>query len=348
VIQPNPVFRSIAPYTPGEQPQDGRTVKLNTNEFPYPAAPEVIRAIREAATDDVRLYPSPRCDRLRERLAEHHRVAPENIFVGNGSDEVLRLVIQLYASPDRMIATVWPSYSLFPNLVAMTGASLHEFPLDDMEKIPASLHKAAWDMLLLPYPNPPLGTLFPESEIDRLASHDGMLVLDEAYADFAAGADHTPLIKRRPNVVISRTFSKSFGLAGLRAGYLIADASIIREMGKIADSYNVNRLTQAAAVAALDALPYYREKVRQICADRDWLRTELIARGFDVPESHANLIFARHPKAHEIFLALKAEGLLVRFFNTGTLSGGVRISIGLRHDLERLLQVVDALLSVKV
>lgn len=345
MIQPNPLFRAIEPYVPGEQPQDGRAVKLNTNEFPYPSAPEVIRAIQESATDNVRLYPSPRCDRLRERLAAHHGVGPENVFVGNGSDEVLRLIIQLYSAPGRMVATVWPTYSLFPNLVALTGAALQEFPLEGMERIPGALYDAGWDMLLLPYPNPPLGTLFPEEAIERLASREGLLVLDEAYADFAQGADHVELLKRQPNVVISRTFSKAFGLAGLRVGYALADAGVIQSLSNIADSYNVNRITQAAAIAALDALPYYREKVRQICADRDWLRGELTSRGFDVPESHANLMFARHSKAKAIYETLKLEGILVRYFASGELAGGVRISIGLRSDLERMLAIIDRLLT---
>lgn len=362
MLQPNPFVQGLMPYVPGAQSGGEGTIKLNTNEFPYPAAPEVIEAIRSAATDAIRLYPSSRCDALRSALAELHGVVPENILVGNGSDEILRLVIQAYASPGRMTATLWPTYSLYPALVAMTGAALHSFALDDLERLPAEIFEARWDLLLVPCPNAPLGSVFDPGELARLARSGGMLVVDEAYADFADDPGAVQLLDEHRNIIVTRTFSKAYGLAGLRVGYAIAEAGVIAELAKLADSYNVNRISQAAALAAIAARGYYADKIETIKTDRAWLGKELTRRGFDIPASQGNYVFARRRTpgtrgrqteagaasgvdvtAEAIYLGLKACGILVRWFDHPDLRDGVRITIGTRDQLERLLGAIDEL-----
>lgn len=334
---PHPMFAGLEPYAPGEQPQEPGFIKLNTNEFPYPAAPAVIEAIRAAANDNVRLYPSPRCAALRRTLADFHGVDPEMIFVGNGSDEVLRVLIQGYGGAGRTVAVAEPSYSLYPVLTSMAGAATRTFDLVDQVALPETAFEGGWDMFLLPVPNAPLGTVFPKADLDRLAGTGGLVVLDEAYIDFADGLSHFDLLKKHGNMVLSRTFSKAYGLAGLRVGYAIADPRVIEILSALADSYNVNRITQAVAQAAIESADYYKSKIDQICADRDWLIQEMRGMGLDVGASAANFIFARHPKARELYEGLKAKKILIRYFNRPGLDDGLRITIGMRGELEAML-----------
>ncbi|MBI1785171.1 histidinol-phosphate transaminase [Candidatus Sumerlaeota bacterium] len=338
---PNSVAQRLTAYTPGEQPQEHGWIKLNTNEFPYPAAPEVLEAIRRAATDDIRLYPSPRCDALRETLARHHGVSRDMIFVGNGSDEILRLLAAGYGGDGRVIATVDPTYSLFPTLIELSASQSKVYLLDNRIDLPESMFADQNDLLFLPIPNPPLGTVFPSTQLRQLLNKVKLLVIDEAYADFMAENPHTKLLADHANLALSRTFSKSFGLAGLRIGYAIAHPLIIETLSKLADSYNVNRISQVAAIAAIESRAYYRSKVEQIRCDRDCLRDELVGRGFAVPYSHGNFLFAIHPKAAEIYQGLRNARILVRYFAGGRLADGLRITIGTKEQLASLLAALD-------
>jgi len=342
-MQPNPFVEKLHAYTPGDQPQGGGWTKLNTNEFPYPAAPEVIAAIAKCADDNVRLYPSPRCDELRRRLGELNGVDADWILVGNGSDEILRIVIQAYAGPDRMTTVVEPSYSLYPSLLQMAQSGCTAIGLEDDERFAPEIFELDWDLLLLPVPNPPIGSEFSAIQLEALASKRGLMLLDEAYADFSGVGTKLDLVKRHKNVVISRTYSKSFGLAGMRLGYAIAHPEVIGHLSKLADSYNVNRVSQAAGIAAIDAVEYYRGKVTQICADRDRLRGELEKRGFRVPQSHGNFLFARRADARDIFEKLRERKILVRYFSSPRLADGIRITIGTTDEVNRLLQALDQL-----
>lgn len=340
---PNAIARSLEAYAPGEQPQEPGFIKLNTNEFPYPAAPEVLEAIRRAATDDVRLYPSPRCEKLRARLADRHGISPDMILVGNGSDEILRLLIQAYLGPGRLGAMVDPTYSLYKTLFQSTGSDYKVFLLYELERLPAEIFESDWDMLLLPVPNAPIGNVFSLDELGKIARKGNMLVLDEAYIDFASGVDHSALLRSYGNVVLTRTFSKSFGLAGMRVGYAIGHAKVIDQLSRMADSYNVNRISQEAALGALEAEAYYRAKGELIQRDRAWLGSELRKRGFVVPESQANFLFARRADARALYEGLKARKILVRYFSNPRLADGIRITIGTREELERLLAEIDAI-----
>jgi histidinol-phosphate aminotransferase len=341
MIPPMPVLRAVQPYVPGEQPRQGRVVKLNTNEFPYPAAPGVLEAIRREAADTVRLYPSFRCDRVRELLAAHHGVGPENILVGNGSDEILRLVIQAWCGRGRTAAMVEPSYSLFSTLITLTEATLIAYRLIDDATLPREMFERRWDLLLLPVPNPPLGTAFSTEEIERLAGGDSIVLIDEAYQDFSSRPSAIGMIERRPNMIVSRTFSKSFGLAGLRVGYAVGSPEAIQTLSRIADVYNVDRISQSAAAAAVESAAYYRQKVELIRRDREWLAEELRRRGFQVPPSEGNFVFARRADAEKLQGKLREQNILVRRFAGTPWADGLRITIGTREELETMLAALD-------
>ncbi len=340
-IQPLPYLRDLEAYTPGEQPGENQVIKLNTNEFPYPPAPQVIEAIREEAGDKLRRYPSPRCDRLRERLAQRHGIRPDQVFVGNGSDEVLKLILQVYAASGRTTATLNPTYSLYETLVKMVNGNYQAYNLVDLETWPDNLSADAWDVFLLCVPNPPVGTLFGLDKLEYLSSSEGLLVLDEAYIEFADEVDPAYTSFERLNVIRTRTFSKAFGLAGLRIGYAFGPADLISQMSKVADSYNVNRISQAAALAALDANDFYSAHIAEMRANRSWLAGELTRRGLNVRAGQGNFLFAEHDRARAIYDFLKQRQILVRYFARPPLDSGLRISIGTRAELEALLSALD-------
>lgn len=340
---PRPFLEGLAAYVPGEQPREAGFIKLNTNEFPYPAAPEVLEAIRREAADSVRVYPDPLCTALRKGLAGRYGVEPGQVLVGNGSDEILRYLAHAFLGPGRRLAVVEPTYTLYQVLAAQFEAETAIHPLVGAERLPESLFTAEWDACFLPVPNPPIGTLFTHEELSRLAGTGRLVVLDGAYIDFAPGYDPTVYLKAYPNVVLTGTFSKSFGLAGMRVGYMIGRPELIATMHKLRDSYNVNRISQAAALGALAGAGHYRAKCDEIIASRASLTRELEERGFRVPASRGNFIFARHPKAPVLYEALKARKILVRYFTHSGLEGGVRITIGTPEENRALVGVLDAL-----
>ncbi len=340
-IDPRPFLQGLEAYVPGEQPRGGGFIKLNTNEFPYPAAPEVIEAIRREADDSVRIYPDPTASALRERLAERHGVHPDQVLVGNGSDEVLRLVAHAFLDALRPLAMVRPTYTLYEVLAAQFGAPVQVHALEEQERLPESLMKGGWGACFLPAPNPPIGTAFPVEDLERLAGA-GLLVLDGAYIDFAGGYEPMERLRDHPAVLFTRTFSKSFGLAGLRVGYVIGPRRLVAALHKLRDSYNVNRISQAAALAALAAEGYYRDRCAEIVASRRWLAAELTRRGFDVPESRGNFLFARREGAARLYDELKARKILVRHFRHSGLEDGIRITIGTPEENRALVAALDA------
>jgi histidinol-phosphate aminotransferase len=341
IHRPHPHLAGLEGYVPGEQPRGEGWVKLNTNEFPYPAAPEVIEAIHREAADSVRIYPDPTCIRLREILAGRHGVEPDRILIGNGSDEILRMLFHVYLGHGRPVAIVRPTYTLFEVLAGMFAVEVRTHPLEpDYERLPESLFQDDRDACFLPLPNPPFGSVFPDEDIDRLVATGRLVVLDGAYQDFSESADPIDRLSGHSNVVFTRSFSKSSGLAGLRVGYSIAAPEVILDLNRIRDSYNVNRVSQAAAQAALEAADYYGQCCKAIMASRRELAADLEELGFMVHRSHANLLFARHRHCRDIFKALKEQKILVRYFDQAGLEDGMRVTIG-RPDENKVL--VDAL-----
>ncbi len=356
-----PLVQKLHPYTPGEQPKIQGLIKLNTNENPYPPAPGVLRAVRSATDQRLRLYPNPTAQPLREKLAEFHQCAPANIFVGNGSDEVLALAVRGFVEPRgstkssrSTVQFFSPSYSLYPVLAETHGAEANACALNDDFSLPSmeELRQGKkWDfnaaLTLITTPNAPSGRGYPTLELERLcAAQKGVILLDEAYVDFASeNALHLAL--KYPHVLVARTFSKAYSLCFQRVGYCVGHPDLTAALDKIRDSYNVNGLGQIAALSTLNHLPYYRKNFRRIIGTRERLSTQLAALGFAVLPSQTNFILARPPEppAERWLDLLRERKILVRWFSHEKVRDFLRISIGNDREADALIRAVEAILQ---
>ena len=330
-------------YAPGEQPQRiGGWIKLNTNENPYPPSPAVNDVLQGCDPSALRLYPDPICSELRKTVAELYGYAPENVILGNGSDDILTIAVRSFVPENGTVASPDPSYSLYPVLASIQGAECINIPLDDKFNLPANFAELAGDasLIFIPRPNAPTGGVFPLEEMRKICREfNGIVLIDEAYADFADD-NCIDFVKEFSNVIISRTLSKSYSLAGIRLGYAIASEKIIDGMMKVKDSYNVNALTQKIALAALKDQDYLAENVRKICEVRKFLSDSLKERGFEVVDSQSNFVFAAPPdrNGEQLYNKLKEQGILVRYF-PGKITGKyVRITVGTKEEIDKLLE----------
>jgi histidinol-phosphate aminotransferase len=358
-----PLVRGLLPYVPGEQPKITGLIKLNTNENPYPPSPSVLRAVKHAVDGRLRLYPDPRAARLREQLAALHGARPENIIIGNGSDELLALAVRGFVEPapsprharaTELVQFFTPSYSLYPVLADIHGAVENGVPLKPDFRLPglAELESGGlWrfdaGLTLVTTPNAPSGCGYPTAGLDKLCqAQKGVVVLDEAYADFA-DENAAALALKHPHVLVARTFSKAFSLCFQRVGYFIGHPDLIAALDKIRDSYNVNGLGQIAAAATLDDLDYYRANIRQIIATRATLGRELTGLGFHVCPSQTNFIFARPPRfpAQTWLQKLRDHKILVRWFSPAEVCDYLRITIGTGAEAAALVAAVREILA---
>lgn len=334
--------QELAAYTPGEQPKVAGLIKLNTNENPYPPSPAVARALAGYAADSLRLYPDPVCAALRGRIAEISGCAVEQVFVGNGSDEVLRLCTRAFTPPGGAVASFLPSYSLYPVLAAAEEVRFQGVPLPDgfgWTEPPADLDAT---LFFLANPNAPTGVFYPVTVLEAFCRRfNGVVLMDEAYVDFSGGRNCLALAKKLPNVLVGRTLSKSFSLAGLRIGYAIGSSELIGALYQLKDSYNVDRLAQAIALAALEDLPWMQANAKRIVATRERVVAELEKRGFQVVPSAANFLFVAPPSgaaAADLFAALRARKILVRYFPEGRTGNYLRVSIGTDAQMDAFLE----------
>lgn len=343
------ILRDVEGYVPGEQPRDPHVIKLNTNENPYPPSPRVVEAVQRAAIDGMRKYPDPAAMQLRTRCAERYNLpGPEWLVAGNGMDEILALAVRTFVDPGDTILSVSPTYTLYETLAQLHGARFESVDLDEDFLLTAAFFEANARLCMLPRPNAPSGVAAPIDDIARFCeSFDGLVLIDEAYADFAD--DHCmdfPL--RYDNVVVSRTFSKSFSLAGVRLGIAAANPDIIAEFMKTKDSYNVNVLTQAAGIAAMEDYDYMAGNVTKVCITRERLTRGLRELGFDVPESQTNFVLAQwngHPRTRELFEALRTDNILVRHFDTPRLVDALRITVGTDDETDALLTALHGIIG---
>jgi len=359
-----PLVARLRPYVPGEQPRISGLIKLNTNENPYPPSPKVLRAIRTAVDGRLRLYPNPTAQRLREKLAGLHGTTPDRVFVGNGSDECLALAVRAFVEPrsaaprtpfdSRAVVQYFtPSYSLYPVLAETHGAHARGLALDRdfaMPSVPALRRGGSWHfdaaLTLITTPNAPTGRGYATSDLGRLCrAQQGVVVLDEAYVDFAD--EHAmPLALARPNVLVARTFSKAYSLCSLRVGYMVGHPALIAALDAIRDSYNVNGLGQVAAEATLGDLSYYRQNFRRVVRTRARLTRELDKLGFDVQPSQTNFLLARPPRlAARTWLGkLRAHRILVRWFSAPEVKDYLRITVGTDEEAAALLRAARSIL----
>ena len=338
-----PIIDAMTGYVPGEQPQDRRYVKLNTNENPYPPSPRVIDALRAAVNEDLRLYPDPLANALRERAAAVYGFRRENVLVGNGSDDLLNLVVRACVGTRDRVVFPYPTYSLYDTLVTLQeGAAVH-VPYAADFSLPSGLAEARGRVTFVCHPNSPSGTPVPVDAIRALAGQvAGLLVVDEAYVDFA-DATALPLVHTHDNLIVLRTFSKSFSLAGMRIGLAFAAPAIIDALLKLKDSYNVTRLSIVAATAALEDYAWMQANVARIRHTRARLSDGLRAHGFTVLPSQSNFVLARRPghRLEGLYGDLKARGVLVRYFPTPELHDAVRITVGTDAEIDTLLAALE-------
>ena len=344
-----PEIGAMAGYQPGEQPAPGeRVIKLNTNENPHPVPAEVLGAIREAAAaETLRRYPSPDAGAVRESAARAYGLAPDQVVVGNGSDDLLTMLLRTFVAPGQNVVAPAPTYSLYETLTGIQGGTYREVPWGvGGSLLIQAIARAAPALVFITRPNAPFGFACGLDQVAALCrAVDAPVVVDEAYADFAADSALS-LLGEHPNLIVTRSFSKGFSLAGLRLGLGFAHAEVAAELSKVRDSYNVDALAQAGAAAALDHLDAFRPNIEAVLRERARLTAALKERGFGVAESQANFVFARVPDGdgRPWYEALKARGILVRHFpEPEELAEGLRISVGTAEENDALLGALDGI-----
>lgn len=340
----------MAGYAPGEQPTPGESIiKLNTNENPYPPSPRAVQAIHDLSAESLRRYPSPMADAFRAVAARVHGVTPDHILAGNGSDDLLQIALRTYCAPGDLLASPDPTYSLYPVLAELAEVRFVTVPWGHDWTLPTdALLATNPNAIFFANPNAPSGTWVSPVDVSRLAARTEALVLvDEAYVDFA-DADCLAVTTEHENVLITRTLSKGYGLAGLRFGYAIGHPAVIAQMSKVKDSYNCDAIAIAAACAALEDQTYARACWARVREERDRMSAELGRRGFVVIPSHANFVLAAAPAAVDartVYEALKSQRILVRFFDRPALNDKLRITIGTPDENTALLAALDRVLA---
>jgi histidinol-phosphate aminotransferase len=343
--------RELSPYVPGEQPRIANLVKLNTNESPFGPSPRALEAMRAAAADTLRLYPDPEAVELREVLAAHHGVKPEQVFVGNGSDEVIAHAFAALLKQPRPLLYPDVTYSFYPVWAQLFGIASETVPLDGDMRVRVEDYRREAGAIVIANPNAPTGVALSRAETARLLKDhpDIPVLIDEAYVDFG-GESAVPLIADHPNLLVVQTMSKSRGLAGLRVGYAIGDAGLIEALRRIKDSFNsypLGRIAQAGATASVRDDAYFRETCGRIVGGREAMTRALIGLGFTVLPSSANFVFATHPSRGglELAAALRERAVLVRHFKQPRTAPYLRITVGTEDDTRRLVTALGEILG---
>lgn len=336
-------------YEPGFQPKKADVVKLNTNENPYPPSPKAIEAIRNITGEQLRRYPQPMADTFRESAAKIFGVEAENIICVNGGDELLNMAIRAFCDEGRSVAYPTPTYSLYPVLAQMQNCPIIKIPFDEEFNLPAKLASSGVALTIVCNPNAPSGTFIPKEELCQLAEElkgKSTLLIDEAYVDFAED-NCIELVKKFDNVIILRSMSKGYSLAGLRFGFGIANESLINGLMKLKDSYNVDAAAIAAATAAIKDQQYFRNNVQKIKIERKFLTEKLTELGFEVPASQTNFVFAKPLKmrAIDIYEELKDRNIYVRYWAYPDIKDKLRISVGTDEQNEKLIKALKGILA---
>jgi histidinol-phosphate aminotransferase len=344
-----PEIAAMAGYTPGEQPQGGKFIKLNTNENPYPPSPAVRRAIVDAVDAGLARYPDPLATSFRLQASQLFGVPPEWIMSGNGSDDILTIVTRALVGPGETLRLPYPSYILYRTLAELQGARSEEVPFRTDWSLPPEFAAASAGLKLvfLPNPNSPTGTIVPIDQLLEIADRlPCPLLVDEAYADFA-DSNAIELVRRSEKIMVSRTLSKSYALAGLRFGFLIAQPHLIQQFVKVKDSYNCDALSIAGATAALADQDWVATNRTRVIATRARMTAKLRGMGFAVPDSQGNFVWATRTDrpVKPLYEALKSQRILVRYMNYPGWGDGLRISVGTDEQTDACLSMLSGLLS---
>lgn len=341
----------VHPYVPGEQPKDKKYIKLNTNENPYPPSPKVIEAIKQAANGDLRLYPDPNCDDLRETIAEYYRLNKDQVFIGNGSDEVLAFSFMAFFNPGEPILFNDITYSFYPVYARLFGIDYKLVPLDDNYEVPTEMFFRENGGIVIAAPNAPTSKYVSISLIKDILEYNKncAVIIDEAYVDFG-GESAVKLISQYPNLLVVQTLSKSRSLAGLRIGIALGSEELVEGIVRIKNSinsYTLDRIALAGAKAAFEDEDYFRETTQKIIRTRERISKQLTGIGFNVLDSKANFIFISHAGFHAsgIFKALREKGILVRYFDKPRIDNFLRVSIGTDEEMDRLFEAVKEIVK---
>ena len=346
----SPAVNQLSPYVPGEQPKLDDLVKLNTNENPYGPSPKVTEAIQAELGDDLRLYPDPTASRLRQTVADYYGLQPDQVFIGNGSDEVLaHAFFALFQQPEPLL---FPdiTYSFYPVYCGLYGIEYRTIPLAEDFTLWIDDYDRPNGGIIFPNPNAPTGKLLSLELIETLLkrNRNSVVAVDEAYIDFG-GQSAASLVPRYDNLLVIQTLSKSRSLAGMRLGLALGDAALLEGLIRVKDSFNsypIDRLALAAGIAAFEDEDYFRQTCRQVMQEREALSAELQGMGFEVVPSAANFIFARHPQheAAELAAGLRELNVIVRYFNKPRIDQHLRITVGTPEQNRRLTEALRQLL----
>ncbi|MCP1646006.1 histidinol-phosphate aminotransferase [Pseudomonas citronellolis] len=343
----SPFVKDLVPYVPGEQPKLAKLVKLNTNENPYGPSPKALAAMQAELGDALRLYPDPNAERLKQTIADYYGVRPGQVFVGNGSDEVLAHAFHaLFQHDGRPLLFPDVTYSFYPVYCGLYGIPFEALALDEQFQIRVEDYARPNAGIIFPNPNAPTGCMLPLEAIERLllANPDSVVLVDEAYVDFG-GETAIGLVERYPNLLVAQTLSKSRSLAGLRVGLAVGHEDLIEALERVKNSFNsypLDRVAQAGAIAAFEDREYFQRTCQAVIDSREKLVGELSGMGFEVLPSAANFIFARHPRhdAAELAAGLREQGVIVRHFKQARIAQFLRISIGTEEQNQALLDAL--------
>lgn len=336
--------RKVVPYVPGEQPQEERMIKLNTNENPYPPAPGVQRALAGFNPDTLRLYPESTCKVLVDAIASYYGLGSDEVFVGVGSDDVLAMIFLTFFNSGKPVFFPDITYSFYDVWADMLRIPYETVPLTDDFTIRKEDYFRENGGIIFPNPNAPTGVELGMQDVEAIikANPDVIVVVDEAYVDFGA-ASALPLIEKYDNLLVVQTFSKSRGMAGMRIGYAMGNPVLIKYLNDVKysfNSYTMDQTTLALGAAAISDRAYFEETVHKVVETREWTKKELAKLGFVFGDSKANFIFASHPEipAAELFAALREANIIVRYFNKPRINNYLRITIGTQEDMEMLIK----------
>ena len=348
-----PALQALAPYVPGEQPQDRSYIKLNTNESPFPPSPRVLSALSCDEASRLNLYSDPQMRSLHAAIADAHRLRRECVFTGNGSDEVLALAFLAFSDAEHPVVMPDVSYGLYPIYARLFRAEPRIVPLNEDFTLPVEKFLHAGATVVFANPNAPTGIALPLSRVEEIvkANAHNVVIVDEAYADFAK-ENALELLERYDNLLIVRTFSKSRSLAGARLGYALGSAALISDLERVRNSfhpYSINRLSMLAGVEAMRDSDYFARCVGEIVREREESASELRALGFTLTNSQANFLLASHPErsGKELYEGLKARGVLVRYFDQPRLKPYVRITVGTREQMRTLMLMLREVLATR-
>lgn len=346
----NSTIKNLQSYVPGEQPKDKRYIKLNTNENPYPPSPRVIEGIRNAANEDLRLYPDPNGDELRKVIASYYGLNSEQVFVGNGSDEILGFAFGAFFDTDSPILFPDITYSFYPVYANLFHHNYKTIPVDESFAICEEQYLIKNGGIIIPNPNAPTSRYLSHQQILKMVDYNyskcgKVVVIDEAYVDFG-GESIVKYIRDFPNLLVIQTLSKARSLAGMRIGFALGAEEIIQGLNRIKNSFNSYTLDRVALVAAREAFldkPYFEETTKRVIDTREWVVGRLRATGCTVMDSRANFIFMSHPEiaAGELFGKLKERGILVRYFNLPRINNFLRVSIGTDEQMKKFCEALE-------